>query len=137
MTSGLRKIHKYIWILIAFVIPILMVFSIKDLDMFSPSANSKSEITSTKSNAIKIAENDLIKASLIKKDSTNSIEVILKSTLKYPSSILYEYNGNNKKGRLIGQLTTVGIYNFNVKESLKGIIIYDAIKEEVITKILF
>jgi len=137
MTSGLRKIHKYIWILIAFVIPILMVFSIKDLDVFSSSANSKSEIVSTKSNVIMVAENDLIKATLIKIDSTNSIEVILKSTLKHPSSILYEYDGNNEKGHLIGQLTTVGIYNFDVKESLKGIIVYDAIKEEVITKILF
>lgn len=137
MTSGLRKAHKYIWLLIAISIPILIVFSIKDLDVFSSKSVSLSEIEATKSNVIKVAENDLIKVSLIKMDSTNSIEVILKSTLKNPSSLVYELNKNNEKGVFIGQLTTVGVYNFETKESLKGVIIYDAIKEKLIGKLKF
>ena len=137
MTSGLRKAHKYIWLLIAIGIPILIVFSIKDLDIFSTKNLSLSEIEATKSNIIKVAENDLIKVSLIKKDSTNSIEVILKSTLKSPSSLVYELLKNNEKGVLIGQLTTVGIYYFDAKESLKGIVIYDTLKEKLISKLEF
>jgi hypothetical protein len=137
MTSGQRKAHKYIWLLIAIGIPILILFSIKDLDVFSSNNMSSSEIKATKSNVIKVAENDLIKVSLIKIDSTNSIEVILKSTLKNASSLVYELQKNNKKGKLIGQLTTVGIYNFQIKQSLKGIVVYDALKETLISKIEF
>jgi hypothetical protein len=137
MTSGQRKAHKYIWLLIAIGIPILILFSIKDLDVFSSNNMSSSEIKATKSNVIKVAENDLIKVSLIKIDSTNSIEVILKSTLKNASSLVYELQKNNKKGKLIGQLTTVGIYNFQIKQALKGIVVYDALKETLISKIEF
>ena len=137
MTSGQRKAHKYIWLLIAIGIPFLVVFSIKDLDVFSSKSLSLSEIEATKNNVIKVAENELIKASLIKMDSTNSIEVILKSTLKNPSSLVYELQKNNEKGKLIGQLTTVGIYNFELEESVKGVIIYDTLKESLITKLAF
>ena len=137
MTSGLRKAHKYIWLLIVIGIPILIVFSIKDLNIFSSKNFSSLEIKATKSNVIKVAENDLIKASLIKMDSTNSIEVILKSPLKNPSSLVYELIKNDEKGVLIGQLTTVGIYNFQIKQSLKGIVVYDALKETLISKIEF
>jgi len=137
MTSGQRKAHKYIWLLIAIGIPALIVFSIKDLDVFSSKSDSISKVEATKSNVIKIAENELIKASLIKMDSTYSIEVILKSTLKNPSSLVYELYKNDEKGELIGQLTTVGIYNFELKQSLKGIIIYDALKETLISKLEF
>jgi len=137
MTSGQRKAHKYIWLLIAIGIPVLIVFSIKDLDVFSSKNVSSSKIEATKSNVIKVAENDLIKASLIKIDSITSIEVILKSPLKNASSLVYELNKNNKKGKLIGQLSTVGIYNFEVKQHLKGIIIYDTLKEALISKLEF
>lgn len=137
MTSGQRKAHKYIWLLITIGIPILIVFSIKDLDVFSSKNMSTTEIKAAKKDVIKIVENDLIKASLIKKDSTNSIEVILKSTLKNASSLVYELYENKERGNLIGQLTTVGIYNFETKESLSGIVVYDALKEKLICKLEF
>ena len=137
MTSGLRKAHKYIWLLIVIGIPILIVFSIMFLDVFSSKNISSLEIKATKSNVIKVAENDLIKASLIKMDSTNSIEVILKSPLKNPSSLVYGLIKNDEKGVLIGQLTTVGIYNFELKKPIKGIVVYDGLKEKLISKIEF
>ena len=137
MISGLRKAHKYIWLLIAIGIPVLIVFSIKDLDVFSSKNLLLTEIEATKSNVIKVVENDLIKASLIKKDSTNYIEVILKSTLKNPSSLVYGLDQNDEKGELIGQLTTIGIYNFELEQSLKGIVVYDALKETLISKLEF
>jgi len=137
MTSGLRKAHKYIWLLIAIGIPVFIVFSIKDLDVFSSKSISLSEIEATKSNVIKVIENDLIKASLIKEDSTNYIEVILKSTLKNPSSLVYKLDQNDEKGELIGQLTTIGVYKFELEQSLKGIVVYDALKETLISKLEF
>jgi len=137
MTSGLRKAHKFIWLLIIIGIPTLILFSIKDLELFSSKNISLSEIEATKSNVIKVAENDLVKASLIKKDSSITIEVILKSTLKNPSSLVYELNKNDGKGKIIGQVTTVGIYSFKTQDSLNGIVIYDALKEKLISKLEF
>jgi hypothetical protein len=46
----------------------------------------------------------------------------------------------DKKGNktiIIGQLTTAGIYNFNINNLPKGIIIYDDLKHVEITKFSF
>ncbi len=137
MTSGLRKAHKYIWLLLIIIVPVIMIFSIKDLDIFSSKAKETSLYKSSKSNIIKVAENNLIKASLIEIDSSNSIEIILKTTLKNPTSIVYEIDNSGNKSDIIGQLTTSGIYNFKLNKLLKGVIIYDALKNEEITKLTF
>ena len=42
-----------------------------------------------------------------------------------------------EKKQIIGQLTAAGIYNFNVTALPKGILIYDALKKEIITKLQF
>jgi len=105
--------------------------------VFTSESDSHLKFEPAKNNVLKTAENDLIKASLIEKDSINSIEIILKSTLKNASSIVYTLNDNNEKGEIIGQITTVGIYNFDIKVSVKGVIIYDSFKETPITKLEF
>ena len=137
MTSGLRKAHKYIWLILIIAVPVLVLFSIKDLDLSASESDSSLNIETGRSHVLKVSENELIKASLFVQDSMNFIEVILKSPLKNPSSIVYALKDNNQKGRIIGQLTTVGIYNFDVIKAPKGIIIYDALKESLITKLNF
>jgi hypothetical protein len=137
MTSGLRKAHKYIWLILIVIIPVLIFFSIKDLDVFASESDSNLSMETIQSNVLKVSENELIKASLIEKDSTSFIEVILKSPLKNPSSIVYALKSKDQKGRIIGQINTVGIYNFDVTKNPKGIIIYDALKESLITKLNF
>ena len=131
MTSGLRKAHKYIWLLLAIAIPVLILFSIKDLDV-SSSEIASYKFEASKSNVLKVAENELIKASL----HSNSIEVILKSTLKNPSSILYAMDSNGNKDAVIGHITSSGIYNFEIADQPKGILLYDALKKEIITKLI-
>jgi hypothetical protein len=44
MASGLGKAHKYIWLLLIISVPVIMVFSIKDLDLFSSETNSASQV---------------------------------------------------------------------------------------------
>ena len=137
MTSGLRKAHKYIWLILIIAVPVLIFFSIKNLNVFSSESDTVLKIETPKINVLKVSENDLIKASLIINDSINFMEVILKTPLKNPSALVYTLTDNNSKGEFIGQLTTVGIYNFELKEAAKGVIIYDALKELLITKLDF
>ena len=133
MTSGLRKAHKYIWLLLIIIVPVMMVFSIKDLDIFSSENNTTSQLKGSKKVSLKTSENDIIKASVFERH----VEIILKSTLKNSSSVVYEMDEKGNKSGVIGQLTTAGIYNFNINILPKGIIIYDDLKDVEITKLSF
>ena len=130
MTSGLRKAHKYIWLLLAIAIPVIIIFSIKDLDVFASNKTVASTYEVSEAKSLKIFENDIVKTSVFK----NHIEIILKTTLKNPSSVVYEMDGNGNKSGVIGQLTTAGVYNFDIKNQPRGIIIYDSLKQQEITK---
>lgn len=133
MTSGLRKVHKYIWLLLLIIVPVIMFFSIKDLDIFSSENNATSQLKGSKKVNLKTFENDIVKASVFE----NHIEIILKSTLKNSSSIVYEMGEKGNKSDVLGQLTTAGIYNFVINNLPKGIIIYDELKQVEITKFSF
>jgi len=130
MTSGLRKAHKYIWLLLLVIVPVIMVFSIKDLNIFSSENTTASQFESSKKASLKSFENDIVRTSVFE----SHIEIILKSTLKNSSSIVYDMDEKGNKSNVIGQLTTAGIYNFNINNLPKGIIIYDDLKQEEITK---
>ncbi len=133
MTSGLRKTHQFAWILIAITVPVLIFFSIKNLAVFGTKKAQPVVVETPKSNPIKVIENDQIKTSLF----DNSVEVIVKSTLKTSSSVVYTINEKGEKEKSLGQVTTVGIYNFTLDTTIKGIVIFDEIKEIEITKLLF
>lgn len=133
MNSKQRSTHLYVWLILLVIVPTIMLLAIKDLNVFHTSENNTAHITSSKPDALKSAENDLIKVSLY----SQGVEIILKSTLKSSSAVVYELNQNEEKGDVIGQISTVGIYNFNATTSLKGIVIIDALKETEITKLIF
>ncbi len=132
MTSGLRKIHKYSWLLLVIIIPLIMIFALKDVSLSSGN-DSVTTYEFSKGTILNTAENDLIKVSLL----SNSIEIILKRTLKNASSIVYNSDLSGNKNQIIGQISTVGIYTFNIETPPKSIILYDDLKEELITKLDF
>ena len=133
MTYGLRKVHKYIWLILVIIIPIIILFSIKDLGVFSSEKDGVLQIKSSKKIHIGYVENDLISASF----SENKIKIILKTTLKNSSSVVYATDAKGNKSRIIGQLTTAGVYTFNSISKPKGIIISDDLKNVQITKLMF
>lgn len=133
MTSGQRKAHRYIWLLLILLVPLLIIFSTKDLNLTHLDTTTSAKPKISKDTLIKVVENELIKASLY----SNSIEIILKSTLKNASSIVYETDSKGNKIRIIGQLNTSGIYNFKLETQPKSILVYDGLKESVITKLEF
>ena len=133
MTSGQRKMHKYLWLLLIIIVPFIMIFSIKNLDIFSSENNTTSQLKGSKKASLKSFENDIIKITIFE----NQVEIILKSTLKNSSSLVYEMDEKGNKSGVIGQLTTAGIYNFNINYLPKGIIIYDDLKQVEIAKFSF
>ena len=133
MTSGLRKAHKYIWLALVVIIPIIIIFSIKDLSVFSSEKDEVSQIEYSENENITSFENDIIRASF----SENKIEIILKTTLKNSSSVVYAVDAEGNKSKIIGQLTTAGIYTFKNNAKPKGIIISDDLKDIQITKLMF
>jgi len=133
MTSGLRKAHKYIWLLLIIVVPVIMYFSVKNLDVFSSVNNASSQLIGSKKVSLKSYENEIVRTSVFE----SHVEIILKSTLKNSSSIVYEMDKKGNKSNVIGQLTTAGIYNFDINNLPKGIIIYDDLKQVEITKFSF
>lgn len=137
MTSGLRQAHKIIWIVLIIVVPIVIVFATKDLALFSSEAKVSPQFEALKDKVLIVAENEVLKASVIEKDSMNYLELILKSPLKNSSALVYTASATGDKIEAIGQLSTVGIYNFKMQEKPKGILLYDALKEVEITKISF
>ena len=133
MTSGLRKAHKYIWLILVIAIPIIIIFSIKDLNVFSSESATMSTIEDSKKVNIGSFENDIVKASF----RGSQIKIILKTTLKNSSSVVYESDAQGNKLEIIGQLTTAGIYTFSSSARPKGIIVSDALKNVEITKLMF
>ncbi len=130
MTTGLRKAHKYIWLLLIIIVPMIMFFSVKDLDLFSSRTITASQVTGSKKMSLKSYENDIVKIAVFE----SHLEIILKMTLKNSSAVVYEMDKKGNKSNVLGQLTTAGIYNFNINNLPKGIIIYDDIKQVEITK---
>ena len=134
MISGQRKAHKIIWIILTIFIPILIFFSIKNLNFFEEKKEKiGATVTTKKQDLVKTVENDLIKVNAYPK----SIEIILKIPLKNASSVVYSGGSERDKNQLIGQLTTTGIYTFNIEELPKSISVYDELKKERITKLDF
>ena len=130
MTSGQRKIHRFSWIAITIIVPILIFFSVRNLD-FQQKENSSSFTEIRNETILKSAENEFLKIN----QYTNSIEVIVKSPLKTSSSVLYSIDERGNKRNTLGQVSTVGIYRFEMNQKIQGIILYDEIKESEITKL--
>lgn len=132
MTSGLRKAHRYIWLILVIVIPVIIVFAIKDLQFTDTNTVQITTEEFTKKNAKPDFENEIIKVAFY----PNDIELILKEPLKNASSTVYAIDGNNEK-MVLGQLTTPGKYQFEVQNTPKNIMLYDQIKDSLITKTNF
>lgn len=131
MNSTQRKIHLISWIAIALAGSLFLFFTIKNLHF-----NAK-KITETQKPLsrpfLKTNNNDLIELFLY----ASKIEIIVKSSLKTPSAVVYTIDKNEKKGDLLGQVSAAGSYVFPTQNPVFGVLIFDPIKEETITKLSF
>lgn len=131
MDSGLRKRHKYIWLFLAVVIPVLLILVIKDLDFRETTGmNQTSEALAS---PIYHAEHDLMDVVVIEKGGARVLELNVKKPLKNASSVIFSLTENQE----IGQIEGVGVYSFPLKNEVGGIIIKDVIKSQEILKLEF
>lgn len=133
MTSNLRKAHKLIWILLFLTIPVVMVFAV--LEIKKPTINDGDLVLSETSSGRMVLDNENFSLSVQKDEEANNLQLILKRPLKNPSAVIYGVTSEEKKEYFIGVIDKKGFYNFQLKDSSKGIRIYDAIKEEDIINI--
>lgn len=128
MTSGLRKTHKIIWLLLALIVPVLIISSVMDYkELFLTDADLV--VGSMYANQQTILENENLTINFDKQSGKNRLELILKRPLKNPSAVVFATTADNPKGRYLGSLDKKGIYNFNLQKMDKGIRIYDGIKK--------
>lgn len=120
MTSGLRKAHKFSWIFIAVIGIVFLFFTIQQLNFQTQKTGKTNE-----NEQVKISQND------------NQVKVIVKSSLKTSSSVVYALKKNGERGEVLGQVGTVGIYTFNITNPIQGIVIIDQIKDVELTKLNF
>ncbi|WP_299247066.1 hypothetical protein [uncultured Aquimarina sp.] len=134
MTSGLRKTHKIIWIILLITVPVLIMFSIHSIK--EPLLTDNDVLLSEKiSGQRSVLENDTFYISIKEQNSSNALQVILKKPLKTASSIVYSLTPSNGNGTYLGTLSKKGIYQFEVDKSTRSIRIYDEIKKNNIINI--
>ncbi len=133
MNSRQRKAHTFIWLFSVITVPLVMIFAVKDLDTLASKKLQKPYGELSKQKQLDVFENTLIKATLYETD----IEIILKSSLKNASSVVYELNSEGEKSTIIGQLSTAGVYTFSIHKLPNKLVIYDDLKQTSITKITF
>ncbi|WP_109302672.1 hypothetical protein [Aquimarina sp. AU474] len=134
MTSGLRKMHKIIWIMLIVIVPVLIFLSIQSIKQ-PLLTDSDVLLTSEESGKRAVIDNEHLSISIDEQGSSNTLQLILKKPLKSASSIVYAVSSNQQKRSLLGVLDTKGIYTFELNKLTESITIYDEIKKSDIINI--
>lgn len=125
MTRGLRIAHRYIWLMLLIGIPVLIVLAIKGIE--EPIFIDADVNISPKISKIIALDDDLFFIGIDKRDSINSLEIIIKKPLKNSSATVYGNHDNDKT--YIGKIDKKGMYKFEVSNRFESITIYDGIKK--------
>jgi len=126
MTSGQRKTHLIIWIVLGITIPILIVGSVLQIR------------TLIVSDGETIVSQETIKGNIIADDSYFTIEIIgqgvnrilkttVKKPLKSPSVIAYSVQ-NDGSETVLGAMEAKGVYTFPIDSETTSLKVYDGIK---------
>ncbi len=135
MDKTLRKRHKFIWIVLTPLLLVLLIWATKDLN-FSQSHKTVN-LDSTPSSVVAKAENEEIRAILLKNSEGNLLEIEVKSPLPATSSVVFALKGTSERESLLGQLEGVGTYRFQVEGDVRGILVQDVIKKQSVLKLEF
>ncbi len=135
MNGKQRRFHTYIWLFIAVVLPVLMIMAIKDLS-YGSMINQPISGTTEPATAL-ILEQEMLKTEIITASGTTRLQIFVKKPIQHPSALVYTLNKMGEKDLLLGQLEGVGKYSFELPNVINGIVLYDAIKDMEIEKMIF
>ena len=128
MTSGLRKAHKIIWIVLVLIVPVLIVFSVTGIK--EPLLTDSDLVLSNYETANQsILEDEHFSISLKVEKTVNKLQIILKRPLKSASAVVFGISSKANKEEYLGTIDRKGVYTFNLRKATKGIRIYDGLKE--------
>ncbi|WP_106793291.1 hypothetical protein [Aquimarina sp. Aq78] len=133
MTSGLRKMHKIVWILLIIVMPVLIFLSIKSIKEPLLTDGDVS-LTPIRSGQRIVLDDDSFFIGIKEQNSLNALQIILKRPLQSASSLIYGIS-NHKKDTYLGTLDKKGVYTFEIDKKIRSIRIYDEIKKNDIINI--
>ncbi|MBG6130069.1 phage terminase large subunit-like protein [Aquimarina sp. EL_43] len=134
MTSGLRKTHKIIWIVLIIIMPVLIVLSIKSIKEPLLTDDDLS-LTPILSGQRIVLDDDSFFIGVKEQNSLNALQIILKKPLKSASSLVYGVLPSEKKDTYLGVLDKKGVYMFEIDKQIRSIRIYDEIKKSDIVNI--
>ena len=137
MDAPLRKTHVYIWVLIALIVPVIIFFSVKNIPSFPQDEHTNKGIIGKQPVINTVTHENFTISFRGKNNVASQIEIKVNKPIKASSAILYTLNNNNDKGDLLGTLSGKGSYLFDLNGPLRGILIYDQIKDREIKKIVF
>ena len=134
MTSGLRKVHKFMWLFLGALGIVLIVASIKSVKQSFPLDNDLSAIEPVEGfHTIQDNADWLIHI----KEATpkNTLEIIVKRPLKSASTGVYAATSDQERGSFLGSMDKKGLYTFEVDKTVTNIQLFDAIKNTTIQNI--
>ena len=119
MMASQRKAHRFIWLGMALVIPVLLYFAVRNLTFIHPTADAPpSEILNAKLGA-------------------GEITITLNRSFKSASAVVYGFNKEGRLGSPLGQLLEAGTYSFKTSDGMIGFVVVDMIKEQELYKVKF
>ena len=131
MTSGLRKKHKFNWVVLAIVLPLVGLMATK----MPLQSESSTNIEGTQKLDMVASSEDL--SVFIKKlDSSSFLVLDLKKTVASPFPVLYalpEADSNLEAGTLLGRVNGGGITQYTISGlgTIKQLLIYDEVHGEI------
>ncbi|MEP0263037.1 hypothetical protein [Dokdonia sp.] len=134
MTSGLRKAHKIIWIVLGLLGAVLIVLSINSVKQ-PFLTDSDASIATITEGVHTIEDNTQFYMSIEEQANSNKLQIVLKTPLKSASTVVYTLTPDHKKGAFLGTIDKKGLYAFDIDKSIKKIQLYDGIKNNEIRNI--
>ncbi|WP_299766776.1 hypothetical protein [uncultured Dokdonia sp.] len=134
MTSGLRKAHKVIWMVLGILGVVLIIASINSVK--EPlGIDSDTSISSTKKNVRTIEENAQLSVNVEELANINKLHIVIKKPLKSAATGVYVLTNDQERGAFLGSIDNKGLYTFTIEKTAKKIQLYDGIKKSVIRNI--
>ncbi|SNR49487.1 hypothetical protein [Dokdonia pacifica] len=134
MTSGLRKTHKIMWMVLGLLGAVLIVLSINSVK--EPLGIDNEIITSkTQKGAVPVENNAQLYASIEELATVNKLQIVIKKPLKSAATSVYTVDENQERSTFIGSIDNKGLYTFDIEKTVKKIQLYDGIKKSVIYNI--
>ena len=121
--------------MIVLAIPVISFLALRGVT-FSKTEGS-AQFTGIEYDSFVLTENQELGAMVEGEGEGSELMIKLFKPLKSASTLVYSIDDNGNQGKLLGQVSGIGEYSFELSAPTRGIILYDAIKEVEIEKLEF